>query len=71
MSYNPPNVAPPGCKQPRCVHLLEHRTIDGPNDWCGHPKRVGCKGCPPMHEGCSWKETAEDLRVRAEREGSL
>lgn len=71
MTWTPPNKALEECREPRCVHLTEYKTEEGPNDWCNHPKRQGCGGRPPMHHPCAWKETEWELRDRAEREGRL
>lgn len=55
----PTNRCPPGCREPRCNHLLEYTvTLEGkayPNDQC--VKRV------PMWDNCPWHSDKESNHV--------
>lgn len=68
MSRYQSNAAPEGCTAPlKCAHL-EVRVVQiggrtEPDDRC-------CKG-KPMHSGCAWKESAEQVAIRAAREQHL
>ena len=55
MTYQQPNVAPEGCKNPRCVYLEEIRTSSG-------VQRDRCLNGIPQHEGCAWKVSIEEIR---------
>lgn len=61
MSWIPPTRAPEFCREPKCAHLEELGDGAGRHDRCLRYK--------PMHEGCQWHETPEQLRARVEREG--
>lgn len=61
VSWIPPTRAPEFCREPKCAHLEELGDGAGRHDRCLRYK--------PMHEGCQWHETPEQLRARVEREG--
>lgn len=63
MTWSQPIRSPEGCRRPRCAHLEERPAAPEPHDLCHRNK--------PMHDPCSWHETVEEVRQRAERQGSM
>lgn len=67
MAWSAPNRAPEGCRAPRCVHLDERVCtlggVSSPVDRCVEGR--------PMHEACPWHETAEEARLKSERDAAL
>ena len=55
MPYTQPSRAPESCCSPLCGYL-EKRTVAGEHyDRCAHGI--------PMHEGCAWKRTPEQIKA--------
>jgi len=68
MSRYQSSRAPEGCLLPiRCAHVDERVVTFGgrtePDDRCRKAK--------PMHSGCAWKESAEQVAMRAARDQFL
>lgn len=67
MNWRPPHRAAPGCVAPRCANLEEAvvrcQGVLQPDDRCLKGK--------PMHAGCAWHETAEQVALKAARDQAM
>ena len=54
MTYHQPSRAPECCREPLCAHLDQSAVMGEPRDRC----RKGI----PMHPGCGWHATAQQIK---------
>lgn len=53
MSFWEPSHAPHGCTNPMCVHLEINQ--------CQGVRHDRCRANKPMHNGCGWHKTSEQV----------
>lgn len=63
MSFHQPNRAPESCREPLCGYLEQRQHNGEYHDRCAHGI--------PMHCGCAWHRTPEQIKAMHERDMGL